>query len=203
MFFRSERLFLRPGFPEDWQDILAGIGDEGVVRHLSRAPWPYGEDDARAFTARAQDPRLPHFLVTLPGETGAPVIGVASLADNGAIDEFGGPELGYWIARRYWGNGYATEAGRAVVRLAGLIGHKRIVASHYLDNPASGRVLRKLGFRPTGAVRTQFSLGRGAEAQAAVLEREEGDGDNICPSPRVKMGKQARSSAKSSQPKAA
>ena len=42
MFFRSERLFLRPVWPEDWQAILNGIADEAVVRNLARAPWPYG-----------------------------------------------------------------------------------------------------------------------------------------------------------------
>ena len=40
MFFRSERLFLRPVWPEDWQAILNGIADEAVVRNLARAPWP-------------------------------------------------------------------------------------------------------------------------------------------------------------------
>ena len=47
MFHRSERLLLRPPWPEDWQAVHAGIADEGVVRNLARAPWPYAEEDAR------------------------------------------------------------------------------------------------------------------------------------------------------------
>ncbi len=62
-----------------------------------------------------------------------------------------GVELGYWIARAYWGLGFATEAGRAIVDIADkALRLPRLVAGHFADNPASARVLRKLGFEPTG-----------------------------------------------------
>ena len=154
MFHRSERLFLRPAFPEDCGAILAGIGDESIVRNLARAPWPYTLDDARNFAALPQDLRLPHFLVTLPG---AGVIGAAGLGDHD-----GEAEIGYWIARQHWGRGYATEAARAVLRVAHTLGHRRIVAGHFVDNPASGKVLRKIGFLPTGHIAKRHSRARGA-----------------------------------------
>jgi RimJ/RimL family protein N-acetyltransferase len=153
MFHRSQRLFLRPAFPEDSGAILAGIGDEAIVRNLARAPWPYGIEDARNFAALPQDMRLPHFLVTLPG---VGVIGSAGLGEHE-----GEPELGYWIARAHWGQGYATEAAQAVLRIARTLGHTRVVAGHFVDNPASGKVLRKLGFRPTGRPGQRFSAARG------------------------------------------
>jgi RimJ/RimL family protein N-acetyltransferase len=153
VFHRSERLFLRPAFPEDGEAILAGINDEGVVRNLARAPWPYSIDDARAFAALPQDLRLPHFLVTLPGKG---VIGSAGMGEHE-----GQPELGYWIARAHWGQGYATEAARAVMRIAHTLGHRRLAAGHFVDNPASGRVLRKLGFQPTGRIGQRHSCARG------------------------------------------
>jgi RimJ/RimL family protein N-acetyltransferase len=159
MFHRSERLFLRPAFPEDSGAILAGIGEEAVVRNLSRAPWPYTLDDARAFAALPQDPRLPHFLVTLPG---VGVIGAAGLGE-----QEGDAELGYWIARPHWGQGYATEAARAVLRIARTLGHTRVVAGHFTDNPASGKVLRKLGFVSTGRAGQRHSLARGGAAESA------------------------------------
>lgn len=158
MFHRSERLFLRPAFPEDGESILAGIGDEGIVRNLARAPWPYGLDDARAFAALPQDQRLPHFIVTLPG---AGVIGSAGLGERDGM-----PEIGYWIARDHWGRGYATEASRAVLQIARALGHKRLTAGHFIDNPASGRVLRKLGFEPTGRIAKRHSCARGAMVDA-------------------------------------
>ena len=164
MFIRSERLFLRPGWPEDWQELLAGIGDEAVVRNLAKAPWPYTADDARWFAARPQDPRCPHFFVTVPSSLEpARIIGSIGLGLND-----GEIELGYWIARDHWGRGYATEAARAVLRLAGILGHRRITAGHFTDNPSSGRVLRKVGFEPTGEVRPRFSLARGCEVPAVI-----------------------------------
>lgn len=162
MFHRSERLFLRPAFQEDCGAILAGIGDESIVRNLARAPWPYTSDDARSFAALPQNPRLPHFLVTLPG---AGVIGAAGLGtqDGDRVTELGAePEIGYWIAREHWGRGYATEAARAVLRIAHTLGHRRIVAGHFVDNPASGKVLCKIGFLPTGHIAKRHSHARGA-----------------------------------------
>ncbi len=166
MFHRSERLFLRPAFPEDCGAILAGIGEESIVKNLVRAPWPYTLDDARAFAAVPQDMRLPHFLVTLPG-TG--VIGSAGL---GLYE--GEPELGYWIAKDHWGRGFATEAADAVLKIARALGHGRVVAGHFADNPASGKVLRKLGFIPTGRPGRRFSLARGelVESVEYALDRE-------------------------------
>lgn len=156
MFIRTERLFLRPGWPEDWRDIEAGITDLGVIRNLSSPPWPYTEDHAREFAARTQEHKAPHFLVTLPDNREAGVIGVTGLArrDNGI-------ELGYWFAREHWGQGYATEAARAVVGLARTLGHHRLNSGHYLDNPASGRVLAKVGFRPTGEIDQHHNPARG------------------------------------------
>ena len=153
MFHRSERLFLRPAFPEDCGAILAAIGEERIVRNLARAPWPYTLEDAQAFAALPQDKRLPHFLVTVPG-TG--VIGSAGMGEHEGV-----PEIGYWIAREHWGRGYATEAAAAVLKIARTLGHRRVVAGHFVDNPASGTVLRKLGFVPTGKIPKRHSLARG------------------------------------------
>lgn len=156
MFHRTERLFLRPAFPEDWEAIFACLGrDDAIVRNLARAPWPYSEDAARHFATLPQDPRLPHFLVTLPG-TG--VIGSAGMGEHE-----GDAEIGYWIARDFWGRGFATEAAGAVLRIAQTLGHRRLIAGHFVDNPASGRVLRKIGFQPTGQIAKRRSLARGAD----------------------------------------
>ena len=156
LFHRSPRLLLRPVFAEDWQAIYAGINDFAVVSMLASAPWPYREEDAREFAALPCTSRSLRFAIALPGLRGAPVIG-------GIGFEMGeeGAEVGYWLARPYWGRGYATEAGAAVVEMTQALGIERLVADYAIDNPASGRVLAKLGFRETGEVREQFSRGRG------------------------------------------
>jgi len=147
MFIRSERLFLRPAWPEDQDDLLTLIADEAVIRNLSNVPWPYTAEDARSFIAMPQGHRLPHFLVTAPGAGGTRIVGGCGL---NLLD--GDVNLGYWIAPAEQGRGYATEAARAVLGLARSLGHSRVVASHYIDNAASGRVLEKVGFARTGRV---------------------------------------------------
>ena len=174
MFHRSERLFLRPAFPEDRDAVFGGIADEGVVRMLATAPWPYTEADAQGWIERGQGPLLPSLLVTLPGPAGELVVGGAGLG----LDEEGEVQLGYWIARAHWGRGYATEAARGVLQIARMLGHRRIVAAHYLDNPASGRVLRKAGFRPTGRVEKRLCLARKAKVEGALYECDLGKSDN-------------------------
>ncbi|TCM17300.1 RimJ/RimL family protein N-acetyltransferase [Novosphingobium sp. PhB165] len=155
MFIRSERLFLRPGWPEDREEFLALIADESVVRNLSRAPWPYTADDARRFLDLPQDLLLPRLLVTQPGAAGARLLGCIGLSEmHGEVN------LGYWIARDHWGQGFASEAARAMLSMARAIGHRRIVANHFIDNPASGRVLEKAGFARTGRIVERFSTGR-------------------------------------------
>lgn len=161
MFIRSERLFLRPGWPEDWSELRARIADEGIVRNLAQAPWPYTADSARAFLRAEQNARCPQLLVTLPTSEGSALIGCAGLTPGPD-----GIELGYWIARDRWGQGYATEAARAVLTLARTLGHRRLIANHFADNAASDRVLRKLGFRPTGETRPSFCLARGETVPA-------------------------------------
>lgn len=163
MFIRSQRLFLRPGWPEDWAELYALIDDQAVVRNLCRAPWPYSPDDARCFAASRQAPRHPHFFVTLPGTHGARLIGCVGLADCD-----GETEIGYWVARQHWGNGYATEAVRALLTLARTLGHRRLTAHHFTDNAASARVLAKVGFAPTGEVRLVRSAARSEAAPARV-----------------------------------
>jgi RimJ/RimL family protein N-acetyltransferase len=160
MFHVTERLLLRPTWPEDWQDVLAGIGDEAIARNLARVPWPYTEADARWWTAQGQDPAMPGFAV-VESATGR-LIGSIGIHAN----EEGDPEIGYWIARTAWGRGYATEAGRGVLAVARALGMRRLAAGHYVDNPASGRVLRKLGFVPTGKPARRFSLARGEEVDS-------------------------------------
>lgn len=174
MFIRSERLFLRPAWPEDAGELFAVIADEAVVRHLARVPWPYTIEDARAFVSRAPDWLFPRFLVTLPGAHGTCLIGGAGLhLEDSSI------ALGYWIAREHWGRGYATEAARTLVCLARTLGYRRLVADHFVDSPASGRVLCKAGFRPTGRTQPRHSRGRGGEAPslgyAIALDANQGE----------------------------
>lgn len=75
------------------------------------------------------------------------MIGMAGL---GPDDDGRCAELGYWLGRRYWGHGYATEAAAAVVRHAlRTLGLPALTSAYFTDNPRSARVLGKLGFFET------------------------------------------------------
>ena len=171
MFLRTERLFLRPAWLEDAPELTRAIGHEPVVRMLARVPWPYREEHARAWVAMPKEPRLPSLLVTLPVAGGAIIGGCGLHTSEDRV------EVGYWIAPEHWGRGYATEALGGLLSFARAVGHTRIVGRHAADNPASGRVLRKAGFRPTGRARPFRSLGRNARVEAPeyVLDLCEAD----------------------------
>ena len=166
MFARTDRLLLRPGWSEDAPALYEAIRDERIGRNLATAPWPYSLADAHAFLAREPKDPLDARCVIALRTGGAPrLIGTIGFGRT----EEGEPEFGYWIARRWWGQGFATEAGRAVVAIArDSLRLKRLAAGHFLDNPASGRVLEKLGFRPTGIVAPRYSAGRGETARCRL-----------------------------------
>jgi RimJ/RimL family protein N-acetyltransferase len=152
---------------EDAPAVQKAIADEAVVRSLASVPWPYALADAEAFLARDRDPLEPSLLILLRCARGDPeLIGGIGIGRRSE----GGLELGYWLARAHWGRGYATEAGLAVIAGArDSLRLERLVSGHFLDNPASGRVLEKLGFRPTGATAVRYSAGRRAEVACREL----------------------------------
>jgi RimJ/RimL family protein N-acetyltransferase len=161
MFARTERLLLRPAWPEDAEAVFHAIADERIVRNLATAPWPYLPEHAVAWTATPRPAHRPASLIFLRTEPQPLLVGAVGIHDTPA----GEVELGYWIARPHWGRCYASEAGRAMLAFArDTLRVPRLVAGHFLDNPASGSVLRKLGFQPTGRIAMRHSLARGAEA---------------------------------------
>lgn len=174
MFARTPRLLLRPGWIQDAPALFGAIRDEAIVRNLARAPCPYSLADAEAFLAAERSSCEPAMLI-FRRTSGAPEL-VGSIGF--ARDEDGEMELGYWIGRGSWGRGYATEAGRAAVAMArDSLRLRKLRAGHFLDNPASGRVLEKLGFRRTSIVAPRFSAGRGEAAPCRLFELDLAEGD--------------------------
>jgi RimJ/RimL family protein N-acetyltransferase len=165
MFARTQRLLLRPGFPEDASALAAAMSDRAIARNLAVVPWPYTLRDAEAFLASPRDPVLPSFLI-FERTDGAPrLIGSCGLGrrPSGAV------EMGYWIARPFWGRGFASEACRALIEIARALSLSRLEASHFIDNPASARVLDKLGFESVGIIAPRMSCARGAEVPARLM----------------------------------
>lgn len=172
MFARTPRLTLRPGWPEDAAIVAQALAHERVVMNLSRVPWPYAEQDARDWLATPRT-ATDICLLILAHDAPAPrLIGAISLEDAAGTP----PELGYWLTPSAWARGYATEAGQAVLQMARHArGLKRLRARHFIDNPASARVLGKLGFRETGRTAT-FSRARGREVASVTMACDLSDG---------------------------
>jgi len=167
MFARTKRLTLRPGWPEDARALSEAIGHETVVTKLARVPWPYALGDAQSFLSRQRGLVDPFFLILLHEGPETRLIGGIGIHEEAE----GVHQLGYWLTPDAWGHGYATEAGEAVIAMARhALGYKRLNAWHFADNPASGRVLAKLGFRPTGRIEPRFSLARGGETPGVGYE---------------------------------
>jgi RimJ/RimL family protein N-acetyltransferase len=165
MFARTDRLLLRPGWAEDAPALAKAIADMAIVRNLSTAPWPFSLRDAEAFLAAPRDPILPSLLIFERTEDEPVLAGACGLGRRAS----GSVELGYWIARSHWGRGFATEAGRALIDIARTLKLTALEASHFLDNPASGRVLEKLGFQSTGIIAPRLSCARGEAIPARFM----------------------------------
>jgi RimJ/RimL family protein N-acetyltransferase len=165
MFARTPRLLLRPGFPEDAPALAIAIADKAIVTNLANAPWPYRMRDAEAFLACPRDPVLPSLLIFERTDSAPQLAGYCGLKrrPSGAV------ELGYWIARSHWSRGFATEACRALIEIARTLGLETLEGAHFLDNPASARVLEKLGFEPIGIVAPRMSCARGSEVPARLM----------------------------------
>jgi RimJ/RimL family protein N-acetyltransferase len=179
MFVRTQRLTLRPGWPEDAPALARAIDHEAVVRNLSRVPWPYSIEAAETFLQHWTDTR---FLVFEHQGGSVALIGCVGIDSVG--DER--HELGYWFTPSAWGKGYATEAARGVLAAARCAGIRRVTSRHAVDNPASGRVLRKLGFQPTGRVEPIWSKGRGGEMACIGFELDL-DAEDCRPGPQPRL----------------
>jgi RimJ/RimL family protein N-acetyltransferase len=153
---KTTRLLLRPFEAQDAAAVHALVGDPEVLSTLVRVPDPYEEGTAARWIAGHPDAfargESVNFAITLRGqEVLIGAIGLAlRLGDARA-------SLGYWIGRAHWGNGYATEAARAVLGFAfEEMNLHRVQADHLVRNPASGRVMQKLGMTREGTLREHF-----------------------------------------------
>jgi RimJ/RimL family protein N-acetyltransferase len=145
----TARLRLRPYHDSDVAELLPLIGAREVAATTGRIPYPYSEKDATQFIAAAQKDDEIRLAVTLRSDNR--MIGGIGLR---LFEPHQHAELGYWLGLPYWGSGFATEAAREMVRYGFEALHlHRIFATVFIHNPASGRVLVKLGMRREGCQR--------------------------------------------------
>ncbi|WP_299809658.1 GNAT family N-acetyltransferase [uncultured Roseibium sp.] len=142
---RTGRLLLRPVVPEDLPVITRLIGDYDVAKMLARVPHPYSLEDARywyGLNAACKEDGERAFAI----DAGGGLIGVISVGSPAEA-----PEFGYWLATDQWGQGFMTEAGRAILAwLFETTQTLRVMSGALKENTASINVLKKLGFQDEG-----------------------------------------------------
>lgn len=157
----TDRLLLRPTSRADADRAFQIQTDWEVTRMMRLVPFPPDIEELRQWFAGHQREwdigRAYRFAVVLDGR-------MIGLADIDTIAERQGT-LSYWLDRATWGHGYAFEAAQALLRFAAYdIRLLRLKAGHAADNPASGGILTRLGFRRVETVR-RFSRPRNADIQ--------------------------------------
>ncbi len=156
---QTERLILRPFDLSDAKDTQRLVGDKAVADTTLNIPHPYEDGMAEQWISTHQpqfdEGNLCTLAITLR-DTGE-LIGAIALTINSRFER---AELGYWIGKPYWNKGYCTEAGVVVLKYGfAVLGLHRIHATHFGRNPASGRVMQKLGMKHEGRAREHAKRG--------------------------------------------
>jgi len=151
----TERLLLRPFVEGDWQAAHAMLSDPEVIRYVPAGTC--SEEETREHIQsliKGHEDNPPRYNLAVVLRSEGACIGICFLAVGSRDDEPRQADLGFLLSRRYWGQGYATEAARAVLAYGFRdLGLHRVFATCRPANVASSRVLEKLGMRREGHLR--------------------------------------------------
>lgn len=164
---REDRFKFRDGFylssvqPDDKFALLRHFEAKEISDTTLNIPYPYTEADAdRWINRRVEASRGQAKEVTFAiRRDGGEMVGAVG-SDSLVVGASHRAEIGYWLARPYWGQGVMTDAVRAYVHYAfSDLGLLRLTAHTYTFNVGSGRVLEKNGFKLEGLLRKHFRKG--------------------------------------------
>jgi ribosomal-protein-alanine N-acetyltransferase len=153
---QTEQLVLRPYSLDDAPGLQRLIGDRDIADTTAKIPHPYEDGMAEEWIGKRQESfekgETVSFAITNQQE-GFLMGGIGLRID--AHSERA--EIGYWIGKPYWGHGYCTEAAKAILRYGfEVMRLNRIHSRHFTRNPASGRVMQKIGMKYEGCRRQHF-----------------------------------------------
>ena len=152
---KSKNFILRPYKRGDEKSLTKNINDMYVYRYTLRIPYPFTLKDAKKWINRCirQGKELLkkeiNFTIDINGEASGG-IGLRDIEKHKA-------EIGYWLAKKYWGKGIITEAVRLVTNFAFRnLKLKRVYAPIFIKNKASARVVEKNGYKREGILRKYY-----------------------------------------------
>ena len=141
---KTERLVIKSPEIDDKVELTQLINDYKVVQWLSNMPFPYKLEDAVVFIAQSQEKILKQEIKTYMIFHNKNMLGGIELRDFNENS----CELGYWLGKKYWGKGFATEAvGRLLELGFDELNLDEIYAAYKVGNEASKKVLEKSGFQ--------------------------------------------------------
>lgn len=149
----TERLLLRPFNVSDATRVQKLANCREVTDTTLNLPYPYKLQDARKWIATHETlyEKKQQAIFAITARAKQELIGAIGLAKNAAHAR---AELGYWIGHEYWNRGFATEAARAVIEFGfSKLNLNRIFAHFMVQNPASGKVMQKVGMQFEGELR--------------------------------------------------
>ena len=162
----TERLMLRRPTLADVKAIAGLANDRRIAENTRRLPHPYSQEDAIAFVrALANDNRETVFLI----ENNFVPVGMVGV-DWRQADA---PELGYWLGVEHWGQGFATEAARAMIDFTfEEFDVEHLMSGARVANPSSRNILEKCGFQWSGVELHRFeALGSSTPVDCFRLAR--------------------------------
>ncbi len=146
----TNRLVLRLFQKSDAAAVTKLCNNYNIYKNTLYLPYPYSIEDALSWIEHHLDNfnanKSYEFAIT-DKESGE-IVGAIALSNN---HHFHHGEIAYWIGEEYWGNGYATEAAKAILQFAFVEKqYHKVFARFFRSNPASGRVMQKLGMKKEG-----------------------------------------------------
>ncbi|MDX8046150.1 GNAT family N-acetyltransferase [Gracilibacillus sp. S3-1-1] len=149
----TNRLLLRLFNETDAPEVAMLCNNYNLYKNTLYLPYPYSIEDALVWIKHHldnfNDDKYFEFAIT--DKTTGKLYGAIALSNH---QQFNNGEIAYWIGEEYWGHGYATEAAKAILEF-GFVekGYNKVFARYFHSNPASGRVIEKIGMKKEGTLR--------------------------------------------------
>ena len=171
MRIETERLILRPWREDDAETLFSCASDPEIGPAAGWVPHTSAEDSLNVLRTILIKPET--WAITIkPSDEPVGSIGVFPGGQEAQKGEY---EIGYWIARPFWGKGYVPEAVRALMSLYFSFGAERLWCAHAEGNDKSRRVIEKCGFRYQFTAPWRSALGDERNSLYYAIRAEEFD----------------------------
>jgi ribosomal-protein-alanine N-acetyltransferase len=154
---KTNRLVLRPLSEDDAQSIYENVKENDIAKWLIRLPQPYPSDGAIKFIRKSEEnmKKGMSYELAVRLKSNNELIGVMSFCEVDKKNK--NAEIGYWVTKKYWNMGYATEAGKRLLEFGyNVLNLERIFAKCVPENAPSKKVLEKIGMKYEGNFRHEF-----------------------------------------------